>query len=152
VREDNKGEDKPNLNPLSLQKRVFFTEQTSKTLEGPYRRLLRRLLFYLDPPPVCHSLPPSIIPLFFLSPAPTTLYNVRNTLGRKLLVSLLSLAWPYKLRHEVDALGLFMPVNGRGGGAKNMRSLRPPTATEDLMVSTTYGVQEPTIVCHLSEA
>lgn len=30
----------------------------------------------------------SIIPLFFLSLAPTLLYNVRNTPGRKLLVGL----------------------------------------------------------------
>jgi len=39
-------------------------------------------------PPVCHPLLHSIIPLFFLSLAPTLLDNVRNTPGRKLLAGL----------------------------------------------------------------
>jgi hypothetical protein len=82
--------------PPHKKKKWGFTEQTSTTLEKSYRWRLhfstaRRLFFYSDPPPVCHPLPPSIIPLFFLSRAPTTLYNVRNTLGRKLLVGLFRL-------------------------------------------------------------
>jgi hypothetical protein len=143
--------------PFTTKKnRVFYgtdVEDSGRTISkaSTFFGLTAPLLLLRSSPSL--SLPPTLNhPLFFLSPAPTTLYNVRNMLGPKLLVSLLYLTWPYSLRHEVDASRPFTPLNGRRGSGKNMRFFRPPTATEDLMVSTTYGVQEPTIVCHFSKA
>ena len=81
---------KPPQTPIN---RKIKTKKTWTMFGNSCRRRLhflniRRLFPYQDHPPVCHPLLLSIIPLFFLSLAPTLLYNVRNTPGRKLLASL----------------------------------------------------------------
>jgi hypothetical protein len=101
----------------------IFTKQTWTMFSYSPRRFLhflniRRLFLYQDHPPVCHPLLLSIIPLFFLSLAPTLLYNVRNTPGRKLLAGLFCHAYPYLWRHHERPVELFIPVNKRYGWKK----------------------------------
>lgn len=118
------GEKSTFLKPSHPKKRKIniFTKQTWTMFGNSCRRRLhflniRRLFPYQDHPPVCHPLLLSIIPLFFLSLAPTLLYNVRNTPRRKLLAGLFCHAQPYLRRHHEGPVELFIPVN-KGYGWK----------------------------------